>query len=403
MVFGKSVMKVVMILAVMLLAGQVVMAGSGGELIPGVIVQGEIAVRDEQDVYTYAGRAGESITITANALTDSTLDSLLQVFDPVGDLLTQNDDAAPETSDARVQITLSEDGEYRVSVSSFASASSGTYELILVTTIAPETASSGDDGTTTTTSELSPGTAVQGELESGEAQSWFFTPDEDLRVQVAMFSLTFDSYLEVYDADGQLVASDDDSGGGYNAAILGVPLNAGQTYEIRTTSYENSAAGEYILVLNIAPPPLDVVEIGFDDSVDGTMVPGREILYTFSAAAGDRIRVRITSEFDPYLVLRDADGLIIAEDDDSGGDLQPLLSNVTLPADGIYTVTVSGYSNFDEGSFTITLSYADSEIASSGGEIAYGESADGFLIMGETRSHTFIGSVDDLVSVEVTG
>src|SRR5690606_33151162 len=138
----------------------------------------------------------------------------------------------------------------------------------------------------------------------------------------------------VYDSGGELIWADDDSGGGYNAAIVGMPVSEGETYEIRAQSYDEASGGEYIISLTVAPPPQEVVEINFGDTLANDLEPGREIQFVFEGRQGDHVRVRVTGAFDSYLILRDQRGVIIAQDDDSGGDYQPLLSNVELPEDG---------------------------------------------------------------------
>ena len=48
-----------------------------------------------------------------------------------------------------------------------------------------------------------------------------------------------DPYLELYDADGRFVFSDDDGGEGYNS-LMAVPLNAGETYSLQVYFYNRS-------------------------------------------------------------------------------------------------------------------------------------------------------------------
>ncbi|MND04578.1 hypothetical protein D3C83_249230 [compost metagenome] len=59
---------------------------------------------------------------------------------------------------------------------------------------------------------------------------------------------------------------------------------------------------------------------------------------------------------DANLALRDSFGRVLIEDDDSGGELQPLISNFELPGNGNYIIVVAGYDETDAGAFSITLS-----------------------------------------------
>ncbi len=64
----------------------------------------------------------------------------------------------------------------------------------------------------------------------------------------------FDSYLRVYDADGNLLAENDDIelGVTINSVIEGLELTAGQTIIIEVGTYDNSSAGAFTLSVEAA-------------------------------------------------------------------------------------------------------------------------------------------------------
>ncbi|MBD0268363.1 MAG: pre-peptidase C-terminal domain-containing protein [Cyanobacteria bacterium Co-bin8] len=75
----------------------------------------------------------------------------------------------------------------------------------------------------------------------------------------------------------------------------------------------------------------------------GTIVPA-EHSYTFEGTAGQAITITLESEeFDSVVSLIDAAGEEIAFNDDFGGTLNSALF-VTLPEDGVYTVTARSFS-----------------------------------------------------------
>jgi hypothetical protein len=78
--------------------------------------------------------------------------------------------------------------------------------------------------------------------------------------------------------------------------------------------------------------------------------------YPFQGAAGERIRLRVTAQpgsaLDSVAAVLGPEGQVLAEDDDSGGNLNPYLE-VTLPADGTYTVRINGY--LSSGDFVLTI------------------------------------------------
>ncbi len=85
-------------------------------------------------------------------------------------------------------------------------------------------------------------------------------------------------------------------------------------------------------------------------------------VYTFDGTAEMYVTILLEStDFDAYLLLLDAAGNVLAEDDDSGGRLNALI-NVMLPVDGVYTVRATSqreYSSngefFATGMYTLTL------------------------------------------------
>jgi tetratricopeptide (TPR) repeat protein len=81
------------------------------------------------------------------------------------------------------------------------------------------------------------------------------------------------------------------------------------------------------------------------------------LLYQVQLAAGATYVIDLVSpnpkELDPYLVLRDAAGKRLAEDDDSGGNLNARLT-FTAPTAGVYRLQVTSV-NGAAGDFTLTI------------------------------------------------
>jgi pimeloyl-ACP methyl ester carboxylesterase len=109
---------------------------------------GEIAV-GEADVWTYAGTAGEVLSMqlkadrpAGNATTEQRLefgllDTLLVVRAPDGSLLAANDDTNDTDTDSTLRdVVLPEDGEYQIEVRSWGSQSAGAYTLLIDSSLA---------------------------------------------------------------------------------------------------------------------------------------------------------------------------------------------------------------------------------------------------------------------------
>jgi hypothetical protein len=87
---------------------------------------------------------------------------------------------------------------------------------------------------------------------------------------------------------------------------------------------------------------------------------GEAANYTVSLLAGQTVRVSLESDaFDAYLVIQDSSGASVAEDDDSGGNLNSAILFVA-PADDTYTIVVDSLGGGAEGAFV--LSIAESEV-----------------------------------------
>lgn len=87
--------------------------------------------------WMFDGSAGQVYTFTMVAEDGSTLDTALRLYAPDGALLNQNDDTRDSelgTNAQLAQVTLPQDGMYRLEATRYAGGGSGTYELIIVPT-----------------------------------------------------------------------------------------------------------------------------------------------------------------------------------------------------------------------------------------------------------------------------
>ncbi|MFB6075360.1 MAG: zinc-ribbon domain-containing protein [Haloarculaceae archaeon] len=82
--------------------------------------------------------------------------------------------------------------------------------------------------------------------------------------------------------------------------------------------------------------------------------------YDFLGSAGDRVQIEMRSDsIDPYLILTDGNGNMVAENDDItyGVNLNSRI-RTSLPTTGRYTVWCASYSGSATGPFTLSLSQA---------------------------------------------
>jgi hypothetical protein len=80
-----------------------------------VTINGRIFPREDVDDWSFSARKGQTITAEVCAATiGSPLDSRLEIFDPHGHKIAENDDA--DDADSRLRFTATEDGKYRLRI-----------------------------------------------------------------------------------------------------------------------------------------------------------------------------------------------------------------------------------------------------------------------------------------------
>jgi len=189
------------------------------------------------------------------------------------------------------------------------------------------------------------------------------------------------------------------------------------------------------LVEGISAPDSQIGIIRYGDTVESNLNDATySSFFCFNASAGDVIDVDMTTvvgDLDGLLAIYDpVAGELVAENDDRAeGNLNPLIDDFTVPADGTYVVIVSRF-RFDEGetegAYTLTLSEdggsagslfggGSSSAACDAAIDAYfdGDSTIGTIAYGETIEdeiddtdwgwlYCFEGQAGDVVSIDMT-
>ncbi|HAP44267.1 MAG: hypothetical protein A2087_02200 [Spirochaetes bacterium GWD1_61_31] len=183
---------------------------------------------------------------------------------------------------------------------------------------------------------------------------WFrFTIPGASRQTVIQTGGDLDTALVLLRADGQAMAENDDNGGDRNAAI-GLILPGGD-YLVRVSA-NRGGSGSYNLRLRLSvPPSADAHEPNEDraaaarlDLAAGLLAapatfhnPQDRDWYRLDVPAGGRaLELATEGNLDTTLALYDADGRLVAENDDSDGLNAAIRRN--LPA-GEYRVAVGNY------------------------------------------------------------
>jgi hypothetical protein len=403
-----------------------------GDTVEGSLSEGNLSAR-----YSLSGNAGDEVTIS---LESDDFDAYLTLLAPNGDVLITDDDGGGAPNAQIADYALPEAGDYTIVVDSYNRLATGDYTLSVTGTAAEVTSTPTSAPATPTLSanvaegtELAVGDSVDGSLDQNTSSvAYTFAGQADDIVSITMESNAFDAYLTLLNADGDELATDDDSAGNLNARIENFELPADGTYTIEAGSFSSGASGDFTLTLEsgaavVEPtaepteaPTNEVVISGGDQievgaSVSGTL-SGGEAEYTFAGQEGDVVTITLESgDFDAFLILRDAGGSVLDEDDDSAGSLNSRIQGFELPADGTYTIVVSSLGGSGSGSYTLTLDGEAStqptaaptteptieptdEPVASTGDLVYGDSLADTLENGPNL-YTFDGEAGDLVTI----
>jgi hypothetical protein len=223
-----------------------------GQRLAGRLERGDEAREDNgyQDRWEFDARPNQDVTVE---LRSGAFDTYVELRDPQGNVVAENDDGLGDGTDSFVAAHLTRGGRYRIVVRGYGDReSTGLYELALGQ--ASAAARPGQEV------ELRLGETTMGRLESGDsvmgdhsfADVFVFRPTVSGRVVIQVRSSDFDAFLIVQDAEGRTLASDDDGGTGTDAQLT-YEVVAGRTYRILANSYgEERSTGAYRVIVRPA-------------------------------------------------------------------------------------------------------------------------------------------------------
>jgi len=346
--------------------------GAVAVLAPGPAQEGRLETGDAtgnrglEDRWTFDGRAGQLARIDVISSSFDTYAVLLQNGTP----LDSNDDGG-EGNNSRLTTILPRSGSYTVAVSAYAQGSAGgRYTVQLAFSEPPAGAGRVE--------RLQFGRTASGRLEAGDRprsgggyqDQWEFDGRQNQNIMLEMRSSDFDAYLELRDADGNLVAENDDGGDGTNA-LISARLTRNGRYRVIARSYgERESTGFYELTLtNVGDvaAPAQVVTLTEGQTVFGRLEAGDSVIgdstyadaFTFRAPRDGDVTIDLrSSEFDAYLIVQDAEGATLATDDDSGEGTDARVS-MHMERGHSYRILANSYGeDRQSGTYRIALRYA---------------------------------------------
>lgn len=248
---------------------------------------------------------------------------------------------------------------------SFMTATADTVPVYDLTATAPPPVTPTPTGPPPLRGEQPPTPVQPGRIYEG---NYFGTPVEYLLDaelgQFFVIELTradFDAVLEISDADGAQVASDDDSGAGNLPQVIFIAPSTG-TFTVKLRGYSDAQEGGYILSVVGT-----VSTLAFDEPVAKSIDGASSVIYSFEAEAGDVVNIIASSgdTVDTTLRLLGPDGVQVAYVDDFTG-IDPEFRRQPLDSSGRYYLIHAPYSESATGD--VTLSIEKTEIATLGAE-----------------------------------
>lgn len=383
----------------------------------GLAQDNTIAMGDEISM-TAAGTAVEYVlqlttgdAVTVN-LTSDDFDPVLSVEDPAGEVIAENDDFEGSFEESQVTFTAEVDGAYMVLVNSFLGNPEGDFTLAVTT--ASQAAGEGAEEETPI-----PLLTVQSELRVGDSlevtvneEDVFYTLalQEGQEVTVNLTSEDFDTYLTVFQPDGEIVAFNDDFEGSRQRSQVTFVAPVSGEYEVAVEAFVGFPSGTFTLAVSgdeVSEVPAATTEdpefVAIGDELT-IIAEQSDLEYELTVQEASEITIDLRSEsFDTTLTVLDAEGKEVAANDDFLGSTSQ--SQVTFPAEAgmTYTVVVGSFIGEPTGEFTLRVVDADGTVAVANDEsIQVGETLEIPNPNQETLSVFMEVAEEQLLSIGVT-
>lgn len=226
---------------------------------------------------------------------------------------------------------------------------------------------------------ISYGQNLTSELENGAGDRWVFdATSEDRMVAITLESAAFNAYLELYDPQGNRIATNDSGAGSTNARILISAFDQSGQYTIIARAYNQQSTGSYNLSLQRASDR----QITFGESLTVEHPVTGGDLWSFQAEAHE-LMVAVTlysSDFNAYLELYDPLGNLVATNDSGAGSTNARIVIPVVSSEGLYTIIARSYDSTTRGTYILTLvrsvdnaieygSYVDVDAPVAGGDL----------------------------------
>lgn len=335
-----------------------------GQTATGMLTPTDCKLSDSTAIQRY-GFTLPSRTTVEILMTSTAVDPYLFLTDDELNVLNEDDDGGAGLN-ARILRTLPA-GRYEVLTNTFAAGSFGAYQLTLRQ--APAACSAGRP--LTLPAAVNAGLSTQScQLNDGSFEDRYdFTLTTRTTIAIGMTSTSIDPIAILIDDQERIIAQDDDSGEGFNAAME-VQLEPGR-YTVLARGYPQEN-GTYRLSVGSPADPCAVNRtLAIGQPIAGTLATSDcrlqenggavRFLQRFGVtlAGATSLQVDMTSSaVDAYLFIQNAQtGATVAENDDASNSTTNSRIIASLPA-GAYVVNATTFGAGQVGPFQLSASVA---------------------------------------------
>lgn len=329
---------------------------------------GSIEQSGDVDMFRFVAPVNGWVTVSLNARYGSQLDPYVFVYDSGGNLIAQDDDSGTGYN-SLLDVRVVSGATYYVKAAAYGT-STGTYALGLKAT--SDDYGNGFSSATALSLASNGSGSKTGKIEKPGDQDLFrfVAPiSGTMTITQSAYYSQLDSKLVVYNGSREVLASDDNGGGGTNSRVT-IDVTAGATYYLKATAH-GSSTGAYILRFSTAT--------GGSDDFPNTFSAARQITLASNGSGSQNGSIERSGDVDMFRIVAPVSGTMtitqsarsgssldslvtvynasqsqIASDDDSGGGRNARVQ-IQVTAGATYYVKAGAYGT-STGAYTLQFS-----------------------------------------------
>jgi hypothetical protein len=270
------------------------------------------------------------------------------------------DDDSGEGNNARITIYAASAQVYYFKIKGYRSSTTGSYSVAAI--FSADSESRGGENMSSST-PLEFGSSVPGNILRGGEYWYSVRPVGNGNIVMETTGPT-DTYMHLYNADGEELIKNDNDGEGRNARIT-IYAYANQTYYFKVRASISTGTGPYRVTANFnldseggrGVDRASSIPLQFASAVNGNIFNGREYWYSVSPRRYGFVTVETTGDTDTYMYAYDADEEYLDSNNNGGEGRNAKITVYTFP-NRTYYFKVRGNTAAISGPYRITASFS---------------------------------------------